>query len=139
MTLISVSPMAIVCDRVGIDNFVETTVFDAVTHIRQLEDVFQYFGIDIPSWVSCVFGDNDSVNNRVSRLLEVPLAGCSNNKLSLEVTRMMEKDRIRSTLVESVHDTMSTCMRKLKDQAILRNLTSLALVLNKVTRLSYKY
>eukprot|EP00171_Calliarthron_tuberculosum_P001491 IDg1491t1 len=143
ITLLSVSPMAKSDQRVQDDDaseqVSEATSFDAVTHIRHFEDVFSVFDLNLHEWTVCIIGDNASVNRLVSELLGKPFIGCASHKLNLEVQRMIRKDKALSDLIDSIHATMSSCHRKLRDRAMLRNLTSLAPVLHNKTRWSSKY
>ena len=52
---------------------------------------------------------------------------------------MIERDTLLSENLESIHTTMSHCHKRLRNRAMLRNLTTLNPVLDNVTRWSSKY
>lgn len=52
---------------------------------------------------------------------------------------MLKEHSAMQSVIDTVQNKMSTCMNKLEDRAILRNLTSLAPELNNATLWSPKY
>ncbi len=72
LPLLSVSHMAQASD--GSSNYAdEATEFDAATQLRRLEDLFQYYNIDVDDWVCWSIADNRGVNKRLVLLLDVPM------------------------------------------------------------------
>ncbi len=89
LPLLSVSPMAKTSDGGGKDAD-EGTDFDAVNHFRHLEDVFQYYNIDVHDWVCCSIADNCGVIKRLAHLFHVPHVGYLSHKMNLEVNFMVK-------------------------------------------------
>eukprot|EP00171_Calliarthron_tuberculosum_P002370 IDg2370t1 len=58
---------------------------------------------------------------------------------SAEFRRMIELDGSLSSTIDSIHDTMKSCKTKLKNRALLRNISHLNPVLHNVTRWSSTY
>lgn len=140
MPLISLSPMSKVemADDCEQEN-TEATRFDAETHVHQLEDIFRFYNCDVHDWTLCTIGDNCAVNKRISRLLQVPHVGCMSHKLNLEVKAMVKRHHLLRSTIDSVQQTMSDCKRRLRNRAILRNLTRFTPVLMNETRWSGIY
>ena len=152
MPLIYLSPMAKPpnedeeCDAgndnlpsVSRNNADEATDFSAATHVRQFEDVFKYFGINIHEWAVCTIADNCRINLKIAELMEIPHVGCTNHKLNLEVNRMVAYDKAMSRAIDLIHDTMKTSRQRIRNRAMLRNLTFLSPITHNVTRWSSKY
>jgi len=136
--LISVSPISKASDLEDEENY-EATEFDAVTHVRQLEDIFHIYGINFHEWMLCFIADNAPVNKRIAKLIEVPHVGCLSHKLNLEVNLMVENDKSLSNSISSIATTMKNCKTRIKCRAMLRNLTHLSPLLYNKTRWSGKY
>ena len=66
------------------------------------------------------------------------MIGCLSHKVALDVKGMKATDGVLDETIEEVHDTMKQC-RKLKNAAVLRNLTALAPTLPSDTRWSGDY
>ena len=83
--------------------------------------------------------DNASVNRLASTLLEVPMVVCKSHQLNLELQKMLREYNDLETMVDSVHETTSNWMNRLRNRGLLRNQTTLGPVLNNVNRWSSKY
>ncbi len=79
------------------------------------------------------------MNKRIAKLLNIPHVGCLSHKLNLDVNRMIESDDVLSRTLDSVQKSMHECRTKLKNRALLRNITHLAPILPNETRWSGKY
>eukprot|EP00171_Calliarthron_tuberculosum_P003916 IDg3916t1 len=139
--LLSMSPMAKVCscDRSTCSCVDETTSFDAATHASHIKDIFHLFNIDLERWTVCQITDNCAVNLRISDILKIPLVNCTSHLLNLQVEAMVQHDTSLKDCVQSVHETMSDCRSRLRNRAMLRNLTRLVPVIENGTRWSGKY
>lgn len=85
----------------------------------------------------CLICDNAKVNQKPASISRKPSVGCKSHKLNLEVNRIIKEDNLLFKVIESVHATMKSA-RKLKNAAILRNITDYCPVLNYETRWSGK-
>ena len=112
---------------------VEATTFNAVTHVAFFNDIFQFFGQSFDQWCVCLIGDNCSTHVKVSELCGRPLVGCASHKLNLEVNGMINRCPQLNETLKNIHNVMMSA-RKLKNSAILRNLTDLAPVVHNQTR-----
>lgn len=137
MPLISVSPLAknseSDCES---DNDAEATSFDAETHVRQLEDVFEFYNTNVYDWVLCSIADNCQVNKVIARKLSVPHVGCMSHRLNSEMQLMISSHGVLNRTVDSIHQTMANCRRRLRNRAMLRNLTELTPITPNATRWS---
>lgn len=95
--------------------------------------------MDFEDWTVCEITDNCAVNHRISDILTIPLVNCTSHLLNLQVEAMVQSDSELKDCVESVHDTMSDCRSRLRNRAMLRNLTRLVPVIENGTRWSGKY
>lgn len=138
LVLISVSPLSkeVVDGNVSED---EAERFDADAHLRHLKEIFAFYDQDVYNWVLCSIADNAPVNKRLASLLGVPHVGCMSHKLNLEVKKMVKNDKDLATTVESIHETMSNCRRRLTNRAMIRNLTELSPLIPNETRWSGMY
>eukprot|EP00171_Calliarthron_tuberculosum_P003774 IDg3774t1 len=137
LVLISVSPLSkeVVDGNVSED---EAERFDADAHLRHLKEIFAFYDQDVYNWVLCSIADNAPVNKRLASLLGVPHVGCMSHKLNLEVKKMVKNDKDLATTVESIHETMSNCRRRLTNRAMLRNLTELSPLIPNETRCAFE-
>ena len=108
-------------------------------HIKQFEDIFDIYGVDVHKWALCQLADNANVNKSIARLLRIPHVGCCNHKMNLELSLMVKEDKILSDTIESVHKTMIQWKRSIIESAMLRNLANLSPVLGNPKRWSGKY
>ena len=144
LSLVSVSPMARTEDCAEGDDdeaevFDETAVnFSSATHAEHIRNVFRYYGIDVEDWAVCQTADNCSVNLKVADLLGISHVACKNHLLNLEVNEMVKQHRDLEGTLNTIHETMSQCKKKLKNAALLRNLVNLVPVLHNKTRWSGK-
>ena len=142
LSLLSVSPMArteSVEDEKELEVFDETAVnFSSQTHAEHIRNVFRYYGVDVEDWAVCQTADNCSVNLKVAELLKIPHVACKNHILNLEVNEMVKNSRDLEGTINTIHETMSQCKKKLKNAALLRNLVNLVPVLHNKTRWSGK-
>ena len=147
LSLLSVSPMARTevteeeesDEKKDLAVFDETAVnFSSQTHAEHIRNVFRYYGLDVSDWAVCQTADNCSVNLKVAELLGIPHVSCKNHMLNLEVNKMVRQTRDLEQTLNSIHDTMGQCKKRLKNAALLRNLVNLVPVLHNKTRWSGK-
>jgi hypothetical protein len=62
-----------------------------------------------------------------------------NHKLGLEVNRMVENHSDLSNVKETTHEIMRAAKKKLRNAALLQNMTNLKPVMHNKTRWSGKY
>jgi hypothetical protein len=106
----------------------EATAFNADNHVYFFKQTLEFYNKDL-DWVVCSIADNCSVNKKIAQLLKVPHVGCQSHKLNLEVKYMINRWPFLKTLIEKVNNCQKSIKSKLKNVAILRNLTSLRPVL----------
>eukprot|EP00171_Calliarthron_tuberculosum_P002931 IDg2931t1 len=135
MPLLGVSPLA-KKESTEDSSVGEAESFDADTHIRYLDEIFKFYSQDVYKWTTCSIADNCAVNKRLAFLLNVPHVGCMSHKLNSEVKEMVQRDASLARTIDSIHETMTNCKRRLKNRAMLRNLTHLAPVTYNETRWS---
>ena len=129
--LLSVSPMG----KVGVkDTDDETTDFSAKVHALHIKEILPYYGVQVEDWAVCQIVDNCTLNKKVSKLLGIPMVGCHSHRLHLAARTMCEDDTIMASLLSSIGDTMRDCKGKLRNRAILRNLSALSPILPNETR-----
>lgn len=141
MPLLSVSPIAAVVGRdpEGNDVYQEATNFSAERHVRQFEDIFNMYGVNVHMWTLAQLTDNCSTNKLIANMMEVPHVGCLNHKLHLDIQDMVTSDSALENIITEIGKTMVDCKSKLRNRALLRNLTSLSPVTHNDTRWSSKY
>jgi DNA-binding transcriptional MerR regulator len=143
ITLLASSPMANIEQEDGfpltVDEENETTKFNAETHVQFFSDMLALYKLTIDSWVVYSIADNCSTNKKIARLMRKPHVGCMNHKLGLEVNRMVETHNDLNTVIECTHETMRAAKQKLKNAALLRNITDLKPVMHNKTWWSGKY
>eukprot|EP00171_Calliarthron_tuberculosum_P023317 IDg23317t1 len=140
-TLISAAPMAQVLLQAENDDDEysssdEATKFNSETHLKFFGDILEFYGQKFNQWCVALISDNTSTNKRVSALSGIPMVGCCSHKLNLEVKEMIRHHADLSRTIDAVHDTMKAAKSKLKNAAVLRNLTDLRPIMNNVTRWS---
>ena len=147
LSLLSVSPMARteLTEEDEIDTKTDLAVYDETavnfssqTHAEHIRNVFRYYGLNVEDWAVCQTADNCSVNRKVAELLGIPHVSCKNHMLNLEVNKMVKQTRDLEQTLNTIHDTMAQCKKKLKNAALLRNLVNLVPVLHNKTRWSGK-
>ena len=79
------------------------------------------------------------VNKKIAKLLQIPHVTCKNHVLNLEVNHMTKTNMALHEVLNSVHGTMLSCKQKLRNGALLRNLTDLKPIIHNQTRWSGKY
>lgn len=102
----------------------EATRFDTATYPEHIRSVFDILKIPLSSWTVCYISDSCSVNKRIAEVLNVIHIGCTSNFLNLEVELMAEKDTELKSCITSDRNTTTDCRYKLRNRAMLRNLTS---------------
>lgn len=132
--LLSLSPLAY-RDNTGEIESAHATSFDATTHWRQLEHIFNYYHDDVHQWAVSQVGDSCALNKAIATKLEIPHDGCCNLKLALDVNKMMSSPSTKQTL-DDVWTTMHECKGSIKNRAMLHRFTSLSAVLPCATRWS---
>lgn len=136
--LISVSPMNSynTDDDGNIIAGQDATRFCAETHMRHFEDIFHIFGVSVHDWVSCQIADNCNLNLKIADIMEIAHVGCASHKLNLEVRKMLSTDGNLRRTVGSIQETMGTCRNRLKNRAMLRNVSHLQPIIPNETRWS---
>ena len=139
LTLLSLSPMSQESsDETKEGRSEETTVFNAQAHIDFFREIFLFYRQYFDTWCMCLIGHNTSTNLKIARVLENPHVGCNSHKLALEVNLMMKNHFDLTRVIDAVHETMRTAKIKLRNAALLRNLTDLRPIMNNETRWSGK-
>lgn len=105
------------------DDEIEATKSNAETHIKCFQDNFKFYNLDLFSWCKCFISENCKVNLRIARISKIPLVGCNNHKLSLEVNSMIESTASLKNTIDEVRKTMDSAKNKIINAAMLRNLT----------------
>ncbi len=136
LSCIPVAPLGKVSEDGDVEK--ESRHFDAETHLEFIEEVFQFYNLNLFEWVVCLICDNASINRHLARISSKPSVRFCSHKLNLEVNSMFSKDVTLKDTLSSVSATMKSA-RHLKNAAILRNLTDLKAVLANETRWSGKY
>jgi hypothetical protein len=132
--LLAMSPMPAVDPDAPVT--AETTTFNAAAHRTFFENTLGYYGLDT-DWIVCLIGDNCSVNLKLADDLGVPIVGCDNHKLNLEVQALLADPTHGvqiSRIIGLAHDAMKAAKTKNTIAAALRNLTSLMPVMYSKTR-----
>ena len=122
------------CDETGdfhIQN--ETTKCNAESHLFFLHEIFPFFGHSFDNWCLCLIGDNCATNLKIASLCQKPYVGCCKYKLNLEVNKMIDEQASLKHCIDAIQNTL-TDARKLKNAAILRNLTDLRPIVHNETR-----
>eukprot|EP00171_Calliarthron_tuberculosum_P022474 IDg22474t1 len=120
------------------DDDCEATSFTAECHLKFFNDTLAVFGTTVADWCVCFIGDNASVNLKLARISETPHVSCLSHKLNLELNQMASKHIDLGRTIDHVHDTMKSVKTRLKNSAVLRNLTDLRPVMHNQTRWSGK-
>lgn len=120
-TFLSVSPMGHLSEGDSQGN--ETTTFNAEVHLNFFRTCLEFYRQKVEEWCICFVGDNASTNLRVARLAKKTHVGCNSHKLNLEVHAMVEGHQDLKSTINSVRDTMKSAKGKLKNAAVLRNIT----------------
>ncbi|KAI0560856.1 Ribonuclease H-like protein [Gracilaria domingensis] len=132
------SPMGQLEDNTVVDETDnETTTFNAGTHAHFFNEIFPIFGPDFASWCVCLIADNCSTNKKTASILEKRFVGCNSHKLNLEVNHMEDRHSQLEQTIDSVHGTMKDA-KKLRNAALLRNLTDLSPIMHNAIRWSGK-
>ena len=114
------------------------TRFNAETHLSFFDSTFETYEICPDDWCVAFISDNTKTNFRISRLADKPHIGCNNHKLILKVNNMIERHVELSKTIETVHETMREARSRLRNAAVLKNLSDLGSVMHKDTRWSGK-
>ncbi len=126
---LAISPMA------KDDNVNDTaTKFNAETHLLFFDSTFDNYDISEDDCCVAFISDNTKTNFRISSLADKPQVGCNNQKLNLEVNVMVERHADLSKTIEMVHETMKATRTKLRNSAVLRNLTDIRPVMHNDTK-----
>lgn len=97
------------------------------------------FNLDLESCLFCQIADSCAVNTSVAQQLSIPNVGCAGHLHNLETEAMVLSDQKLRACIDSVHKTMAYCRSRLRNRAILRNITTLVLVFENKTRCSGKF
>ena len=133
--LLSVSPM----EKLSALDDEETTYFSSKVHAHHFREIFDIYNVSLQSWLVCQVADNCAVNKKIAQILKVPHVGCCSHKLHLEATRMVDNNFTLLSVLNVIEKVMTECKSKLKNRSLLRNLSTLSLVLPKETRWSGLY
>ena len=137
-TLLSVAPMGQINEE-AMNCGAETSSFNAEAHLNFFEQVLKFYNLQFNKWCRCLIGDNASTNLRIAKISGIPHVGCASHKLHLEVNAMVSNHIDLKNTIDSVRETMSDARSKLKNAAILRNITDLRPKLDNDTRWSGKF
>ncbi len=113
--------------------------FNAEVHREFLKTVFEFYDIYMLDWSICFIADNARTSIRLARICNKPHVGCNSHKLNLEVNSMVSSHLDLKRTIDCVRDTMKSAKVKLKNAAILRNITELVPITDKDTRWSGMY
>ena len=84
----------------------DASTFDARTMKEHLENMLQFYGVDVDDWVKTIIADNAQVNIKLCKLLDVPHIGCRNHLLALDLKDSIAVDQVLNLLVDRVCDGM---------------------------------
>ncbi len=98
---------------------------DTEAHIRQIENIFNLYLVDIHKWSVFQIGDRCPLNKSIAAAIEIPHVGCCNHKLNLESNCMIDKNTAISTMIDDITTTMRECKPSTKNRAMLQRLTKL--------------
>jgi hypothetical protein len=133
--LLAVSPMPTTDEKSG----TEAVRFRADVFLNFFESTLNdFYNIDIRTWCKAIIADNTSTNRKVARDLGIPHIGCYSHKLNLDVEAMIEENPSLASTINKVHEVMSCAKLKLRNAALLRNITELRPILHNKTRWSGK-
>ena len=140
--LLSMSLMHSVCKCDDSENCVcdsETIEFDAGTYTEHIKNIFGIYSIVFDEWCISQTADNCNLNHSIASKLNIAHVGCSSHKLNLDIEEMVRRDVQLKQCIESVHKTMSDCKTKIRNRAMLQNISSFTPILECKTRWSGKY
>lgn len=132
--LLSVAPMQKIEDEVPDDD--EIAQFTSQAHFDHIKTIFGYFGVSPEDWIICQIADNASVNRKLAKLLKVPHVGCLSHKFNLDVQDMISREANLKSLLENIKEVVNLARLSLKNAAVIRNMTSVALSTPNETRWS---
>ncbi len=136
-TLLGVSAIVIIVqDDEALGGGSETDSFNADVYRKVFKDSLDFYSLRFSEWFLCFLADNASTNLRIDKLAIVP--HCASHRLNLEVNTMIASHLDLKNTVGSVHETMNSGRSKLKNAAILRNVTELKPKVDNITRSSGK-
>jgi hypothetical protein len=136
-TLLSVSPMPATADED--DTSPETAKFNAKVHANYFTTTLHdYYDIDLKRWAKAIIADNAPTNIKTAKILKIPHVGCCSHKLNLDVELMVSGNSQMKETISTIHDVMACAKQKLRNAAVLRNITDLRPVLENKTRWSGK-
>ena len=55
--------------------------FNAESHIRQLEHVFNWYHVDVYEFCACQIADSCNLNKAIAKKMEIPHVGCANHRM----------------------------------------------------------
>ncbi len=116
----------------------ETASLNADVHLNFFKEVFGIYNLNFVDWCICLISDNASTNIRLSKFTGMPHIGCNSHRLNLEVNQIISSHLDLGRTIECVRDTMKSAKMKLKNAAVLRNITDLKPKLYNNTRWSGK-
>jgi hypothetical protein len=97
-----------------------------------------FYDINIKTWCKAIIADNTKTNIKIAKDLQVPHVGCYSHKLNLDVEAMLRENDHLTTSLAKIHEVMVCAKQKLRNAAVLRNITDLRPVLENKTRWSGK-
>lgn len=80
-----------------------------------VEYIFHIYGVNVREWLICQVADNFSPNLLIE-LLEIPLVGCHNHQLALEMRKMMCNDGLMRSTVDSIRTIKRFYKQKLRNR-----------------------
>jgi hypothetical protein len=92
-----------------------------------------FYKVDIKKWCKAIIADNAPTNIKITKDLKIPHVGCYSHKLSLDVEEMVKASDDMKNTIAKVHDVMACAKQKLRNAALLRNITDLRPILENKT------
>lgn len=112
-----------------------STSFNAKAHIRQLENIFHYFQVNVHEFALFLVFDSCALNKYIAKKIEISQVGCANHKLAPDVSTMVWSPALKHAL-DYVRITMPKCNASIKNRAKHSRLTNVALDVPCATRWS---
>ncbi len=78
------------------------------------------------TWVACQIADICMVKQRIASMLQLPHVAYCSHKQRLEIRPVCERYTVLAEKIRSIGKTMTASKCRLKNRAIIRNVTSLA-------------
>ena len=90
--------------------------------------MFHFYNLNGHNWAAFTIGHYCNLKIALADAIEVHHIGCLLHKSNLQVSKMRRNNEFLHQVIQKVEETTSACRRRLKNRAILRNLTLLSLI-----------